>query len=475
MDEYHDKIKPQGQSRGAAVAAGKAASFLAAALLASASASAGPFQLGTALGTPNWLTLGGSYRVRYETLEGAFRKGQVGSDQMLDERLLLHVEAELGALYVGGELEDARAQRDDTGTHLGTDSVDAFEPLRMYLGYRATGAFEPGDKLNVQVGRITIDEGSRRLVARNSFRNTINAFTGVRSTWTGPGATTVDAFFVLPVNRMPSTQGALLDNDVQLDSETTHTRFWGLFVSRPNLVGRATGELYMYGLHDESRPGVAVPYRDLYTPGFRLVTKPVAGDWDYELESALQFGTSRLSATSTRNFRHLAGFLHASFGYAWAASWSPHLSFDYDYASGDRNPNDGQDNRFDTLYGARRFDFGPTGIYGAVARGNIDTPGLRLGLKPDGRLEVMAAYRLLWLASSRDAWTSANLQDPTGAAGRFLGDQAEAELRYAVVPGNLALEFGGAVLTHGSFQRQVPEAPKVADTTYGYAAVTAAF
>ena len=67
---------------------------------------------------------------------------------------------------------------------------------------------------------------------------------------------------------------------------------------------------------------------------------------------------------------------------ALLSRWSPRLIFQYDYASGDDDPNDADNNRFDTLYGARRFDFGPTGIYGPFARANLSTPGMRIKLKP---------------------------------------------------------------------------------------------
>lgn len=436
---------------------------------------AAPFRLNPAIGAPGWLTVGGSYRLRYETLDGRFRHGETGSDQILVERLLLQARAQWGHVYAGGELEDSRAQLADAGTHLGTDSVDAFEPLQAYAGVQAQDIFAAGDRLDVEGGRFTMDLGSRRLIARNRFRNTLNAFTGLQARWHGAGGTDVTAFFVLPIDRMPTANAALLDNAVRLDSESWHTRLWGVFVSRPALIGRATGEAYLFGLTDEDRPGHAAIARELYTPGIRIVANPADDAWDYEIEAAMQFGTVQASKTSTRKLDRLAGLLHASVGYRWDAMWKPRLSLEYDYASGDEHPGDGTDNRFDTLYGARRFDFGPTGIYGAFARSNLETPGVRLEIAPSKRLDAMVGYRLFWLASARDAWTTAGLQDASGRAGDFLGEQIEARLRYEVLPGNLELEFGGALMTHGTFQREVSGAPAAANSTYGYAAATVSF
>ena len=64
---------------------------------------------------------------------------------------------------------------------------------------------------------------------------------------------------------------------------------------------------------------------------------------------------------------HRASFLHFEIGYQFDAPGSPNLMFQYDRATGDEDPTDAQIDRFNTLFGARRFDFGPTGIYGIVA------------------------------------------------------------------------------------------------------------
>lgn len=61
--------------------------------------------------------------------------------------------------------------------------------------------------------------------------------------------------------------------------------------------------------------------------------------------------------------------------------------------SGDGDPNDGRTERFDTLFGARRFEFGPTGIYGLLARSNVNSPGVKLDLRPKPGLALMLAYR----------------------------------------------------------------------------------
>jgi hypothetical protein len=436
-----------------------------------------PWRLEQALAAPEWFSLGGSYRVRYETLDHPYRGRASGSDDILIGRLLLNARVEVDNLFADVELEDSRQQLADSGTPLGTDSVNTFEPLQAYVGMRFSDAIAKGDRLDLQLGRVTIDNGSRRLVARNRFRNTLNAFSGLHATWKASDGTEVQTMFVQPVQRKPSDFASLDDNDHELDTDSGDVRLWGVFASRPNLFGKITGEAYFYGFRSRDHVGTPVADRDLYTPGARLYSKPAKGAWDLEVEGAYQWGTSRAStaATDMRDLQHKAGFFHGEVGFTLQASISPRLELSYDFASGDHNPNDNENNRFDTLYGARRSDFGPTGIYGAFARANISSPGVRFELKPSAALSTMVGYRAVWLASDRDQYTTAKLQDPTGQTGSFVGNQLEAQVQYNLLPGNVALELGGAYLLHGDFLDHAPNAPREGDTTYLYAAATFTF
>lgn len=445
--------------------------------LASAAQDAGPWRLDAAIDSPELVSLGGSYRVRYETLNHPYRAGATGSDEILVGRLLLNARVTLRSFYVNLEFEDSRQQLADSGSALGTDSVNTLEPLQMLAGMRFDDVLSRGARLDVSAGRMTIDVGGRRLVSRNNFRNTINAYTGVHALWKSADGFEARAFYVEPVQRKPSDLASLLDNDSELDSESSDVSLWGLFGATPEVFGDVKAEAYFYGLRTRDHVGIPAADRDIYTPGFRLYRTPVAQSWDFETEAAYQFGTSRqtTAATDTRDLQHRAGFFHGEIGYTWSGKLLPRVELFYDYASGDDDPSDNENNRFDTLYGSRSFDYGPTGIYGALARANLNSPGLRLEAKPLPNLSGRVGYRAVWLASSRDQYTTARLQDRTGNSGDFVGHQLDAQIQYTLLPGNLVLEFGGAYLAHGEFLETAPDAPNEGDTTYIYASATATF
>lgn len=411
--------------------------------------------------------LKGSYRLRYESLDNRFRQQISGSDQIIMQRLLINGRVGGEGFYGNAELEDSRAWHASNDTPLGTDDVDAAELLQAYLGYARHGLIKPGDSLDLKLGRFTMDIGSRRLVARNRFRNSLNAFTGFYAEWHSAPGYKIQAFYTWPMQRRPTAKSDLLRNGIQADTQNSAERFWGVAGSRP-VSTRWQMATFVYGLAEKDTPEIATRNRRLITPGIELSTRSDSATWDYDIEAALQLGHSRTSTSlaDTTDLLHRAGFIHLSASRGFAANWSPRITFQYDYASGDRDPNDQKNNRFDTLFGARRFDFGPTGIYGPFVRANISSPGVRLAIKPTARLRGLIGYRAIWLASARGQ--SSFGTDPGGNAGTFAGQQVEVRVRFAAVPKVLGIEAGVAWLDKGPFMKNAPLASPDGNSVYGY-------
>jgi hypothetical protein len=441
-----------------------------------------PWRLDAAAKTPPWLELGGTYRVRYEAISSSLFPRVEESDRLLAKRLLFAVRAGKEKVFAKLELEDSRTQLDDEFTPLGTDDVNTAEFLQAHLGLGFSDALRKGDRLDLLAGRMTVDLGSRRLVSRSRYPNTVNGFTGFHGTWRGPGvpggkagekAIEAQAFFLLPVDRLPTERDRLDDNEAQLDRDNSSVQFWGVYVSDPRLVADLRGEVYVLALQEGDRPSAPTRNRDFVTTGARLLKSPARARWDFEVETALQLGESRrsTSAADRNDLDHEAWFAHAHAAYTFDARWAPRLALLYDYASGDDDPSDDENGSFDPLYGARDFELGPTGIFGLLPRSNLSTPGAMVELSIGSGRSLMFAYRPAWLASRRDGLTSIGARDPSGASGSFIGHQLEGRLRMNLLPGNIGLDIGAVYVSAGEFLA----AQSVDDAIYGYVTTTFTF
>lgn len=421
---------------------------------------------------PAAIAFDGSYRLRYESLNNSYRSG-AGSDQLAVSRLLAHLRYTGDHWLAGAELQDSRAWGGGSATPLGTDDINALTPLQYYLGWR--GSWLGGD-LQVHAGRLTADLGSRRLLARNRFRNTLNNFEGVDIRWqpAGERASHWRSFWYNPVQRSPGDRTALTDNRDGVDRALRSTRFWGLYRESETVA------LYALQLHESDQRNIATRDRELTTLGFLLDRAAAANSWGYELEAAWQFGHSRSgSAAEASLLDHRAGFAHADWRYQFSDALQSQLMLQLDYASGDRSASDGENNRFDTLYGARRFDFGPTGIYGAFARGNILSPGVRwqfqtASLIKGVKLQGFLGYHAIWLASMDDSHASAGIA--AGSNERFLGNQIEGRVQIPVGQ-QWQTEFGLALLDKGDayVADSADSAGDTTPTSYVYSQMTFSF
>lgn len=423
---------------------------------------------------PEWLSVAVEHRSRYEAQDGSFRFGPEGGDQAIPIQNCTWIEARHQGFRAGVEFLDARQYLYDEGSAalarvgaripITNTQVNEADFLQVYGAWAAEDIAGSGVDAEVKLGRQTLDLGymnGRRLVARNVFRNTINNFTGALlrlrdhdDHWQ------VKFFGFRPVARLPVAADQIMDGVHAFDEEESRSFFSGGHVEWFNFIPTVHGEVYLLHLDEDDRPGGLTNNRRLFTPGVRLYRMPAKGQWDFEFETIGQLGQSRASsrADDTRDLTHQAWFQHVNLGYTFAAPWTPRFHFMYDYASGDGNHRDGQNNRFDTLFGARRWELGPTGMFGALARSNINTSGYRLTLNPRQGVTAFFQHRQVWLATDQDEWVGTGLRDRSGRSGNFVGHMYEVSARWDV-NNSLILDAGWTRLARGEFARNAPGAP----------------
>ncbi|MEO8375047.1 MAG: alginate export family protein [Sphingomonas bacterium] len=407
------------------------------------------------------LTLEATIRVRGEAVDNQFRPGVVDSDAALFLRSNLFGEYSIGPVRIGAEVQDSRVYFERRHGSIGTNEVNALEPIQAYVAVNFT------PRATLQLGRFTMDLGSRRLVARPIWRNSSTSFTGARFDWKSTGGDKLTAFWTMPQTKLPEDSDRVHDNTFALDRERSARQLFGAISTKANVLG-GTAELYGYRLVEHDTPGFATRNRRLWTSGLHFARAAKPGRIDYDVEGTWQTGTTRLSAAATDLVDHRvsAWLVHGTIGKTFTGSWTPRIALNADYASGDTSASDYS--RFDTLFGDTVFEFGPPNLYGAVTRSNLVSIELRAEAKPNKRIELLAAIRPLWLASATDSFANTGVRDPAGNAGHYAGTQAETRIRYLLRPDRIRMSAGVATLFKGRFLRTAANAPASGDTHYGF-------
>ena len=394
----------------------------------------------TATHLPDWVDLGLENRTRFESYDHPWRSTQVAGGGGTDAQVALRsrVRAGLGNgpfrfLFEG---QDSRAlSSDEPGDFRNTTTVDQFDIVQLFGSLTVNNVGGTGLRTDLHFGRMTMDFGNRRYVARNDFRNTTNAFDGVHwqigqnNTWR------IRAFLVEPVIR----------DLVRLDEQTTNSVFWGTYIESQHFPWFNVN-LFYFGLNDQQLPNKNLQ-RTYGTYGLRLFKLPATNEFDYEFEGAVQTG-------HLGNVEHFAYNPNAEAGYTFNLPWTPRFLVQYTYASGTQTPGGSQNGTFDPLFGARRFDLMPTGIWGPFFRSNISSPGWRVILKPDDSLVVTVKQRFWYLAEGSTGYSGGVVQDSTGGSGNYLGHDLELRAQWAplwAMRQNMEFDFGYVHWFKGSY------------------------
>ena len=380
--------------------------------------------------------ISGSYRLKYEHLNNPIfpssSEDRAQVNRRVSSRLLVKAQANWDVFNVTLELADSRVWLDDNDPTLKSAQVNTLEPLQFFARYT------PQDSQylkGITAGRVTFDHGSRRLIGQGVYRNTKNAFDGVLvdyqvSDWN------IRGFYLLPVSRLPSDSGAVADAERAFDKSYSEREFFGLYVTSPD----KNVKLHSYWLKEEDSEKLATKNRDLYTLAVEY-TKPFAELWKANIEVIGQTGTSHqtASASDTTELDVESWMVHANLGKK--ITDFTFLRAEIDAISGDNDSADNTITDFDSLYGVRRFDFGPTDVYQAMPRKNLYTVGARSVTKPSKEHNIMVSYKAMWYQKAPES------------VDNFIGQQLEARWRWEVKP-SLRLAIGAAYLLKGDgFER----------------------
>jgi len=397
---------------------------------------------------PARLDLGGQARLRYEYDDGFTLKGYEpgGHDVLLLQRVRLDVDVRLPQrIRMFFQVQDAHAFL----TRYGDDDFpksnpleDTFDLRQAYLEWLGIR----GSPIGFRVGRQQISYGDQRFFGPGNWGNT------GRYAW----------------------DAAML----KLETSAVSLDCW-------------VGRYLQYKSSDWPNRAIedfftAVGYAHFQKLPFRLDVFYV---YKEDSSGAVQGETGSTGNIQTHSVGFQAegdalGFFHAGASFAgqggqWAKDtvrafganaklgakmplpWSPEITAQYTWGSGDRDPNDGVHGTFDGVFGGRDIYF--YGYLNLFFWANLRDAELNLSFKPHPSITAFVAYHHFELDQEKDAWYTTGLKpfrrDSSGQAGTQLGDEIDLRLVWAIGH-HLELSAGYGRLVPGNFVRRTgPSGP----------------
>lgn len=326
------------------------------------------------------------------------------------------------------QFQDARVSSLSYGSR--TPYEDSFDLRELYFKYK-------DDKFSLSLGRMEVALGDERLVGPVYWSNISQSFDGLNFD-----------FEIRQWNIKLFSLRRVLIEDGKFNKWDEDDNFFGTWTSK-KVTNYHNLNLFLF-YRDTSKPisfGSSVGSAEMqeYTAGFQFEGKDVMG-FDYLLFGAYQFGDFGEKDISAKAFVFTLNYKINTF-------LNPKVGIEFDWGSGDKNPQDNKRETFDNLY--------PTGhkFYGYMDRAslqNLKNYGfhLFLDLSRDSKLEI--SYHNLNLDTSADSMYLASrkpfIQGTKGQSTK-IGDEIDLVLTHKLNK-NLNFLLGYSYLKAGKFLKE---------------------
>ena len=376
----------------------------------------------------SWLDAGLDYRFRYEYRDDDIRRAVDGLDEPLlhRTRLYLGVHDIIDPLRFAVEIQDSHRY----GSQFAKDNrdINQLEPIRAYaelyfknlLPADAQGNSRP---ISVRYGLHNFEFLDRRLIGNNQWRNTANHFRGVHASVGQENSDwQVDLLHIQPMNRLTYQPDRTVAGQT-VNAVIGHWRKWSEDV---------TIEPFYFQFKDTT---VANGGRVVDSPGIRAYGVFGKSGFDFDASFITQSGHN-----GTRQVDAWAAW--TELGYSFNDSWKSRFSVFYGVISGDRDPNDTEDNRFERFFGFAR----PWSADDYVILENLIAPKIRYEAVPDTNLKFDVGYSWFKLYSATDRFSNLasiptaqnNInRDQTGQSGRNVGSEFDIRFLWQYTPQTL--------------------------------------
>jgi hypothetical protein len=355
---------------------------------------------------PKWISFGWEERLRYEGYHNSgFKPGNNDSYLLLRSRLQMNIQP-TDWIKVVGQLQDARPFMEKPP--LGPPNLNAWD---LKLAYAEFGNPEK-HWISLRVGRQLINYNNA-IIANSEWRNQGRSYDAVVANlhYQRYRLGLFAASVVVPLkegishhqegNNIYGAYGGI--DHILPNSVLEPFLLWRV---QPEVAIETTAKSKT-GKQDEWAPGVRFK-------GVAIKNLDYSAEWIGERGSD---GPNEINAWGTSD----------GVAYRIDPVWSkPRLFYQYDYASGDKNPTDGTHGAFDTMYPTAHDRFGITDQFGWQ---NIVAERAGITIEPRLRWTVTAQWLDFWLASATDALYNTSgaaiVRDMTGKSGTHIGQEGD--------------------------------------------------
>lgn len=382
-------------------------------------------------------------------------------------------------LKVYAQGQDSRewlSDRADIPGVLGAEGDDSFDLRQAYIELSM-------NEWGLKIGRQVLAFGDQRLIGPLEWSNLSRTFDAVRLTYKGSDYT-VDAFASSVV---VADRGSFNQSDTFNGNETHREQVFSGLYFNTRAFSLADADLYALHLHQAGNT-------DFFTLGTRLKSKPAtpapmqhdgksmehdgkammrpapaASPWDWDAEFAFQFGE-----VGGRDLTAFAG--HVGAGYTIpGCPINSRIGLEYNYATGDGDPTDGDVETFQNLFPTNHIYYG---FIDAFSWQNIHDVAVSWKTKPCKDVTARVDFHAFWLADTNDSWYRANgtttvrpLTPAARAASNFAGTEIDAVVTWQARK-ELAIEVGYCRFFAGSY---LGDTGAQDDANFGYVQATITF
>lgn len=379
----------------------------------------------------DWINIGLDTRNRTEYRQNDIRRTPTFSDDvpvLFKSRAYFGFEERFGFLGATAEFQDSRRYN----SQFAIDNRD-WNPMTFIQAYgelkfKSVLPKDPRGNnrpILIRGGRMTFEFLDRRLIGLNQWRNTTNNFLGARvSLGQDKNDWQLDLLALHPITRVVDSFASTQDfdtarTDIWFHAAIGHWRKWSPYI---------TIEPHYMGLRQIAGPENGSIDRTIIAPGLRVNGWVLDNHINYDVSGMMQLGND---AGKTKQ----AHLITAEIGYTFKGNkMKPRFSLFYGEATGDKNPDDDIDNRFERFYGFAR----PWSADDYIIPENVMAPAIRFEFQPFKPLTIDGGYTWYYLQSSTDRFNNllggSNNRDKTGESGNTIGNGPNLRARYKPFP-----------------------------------------